>query len=447
MMIFKKAIPRRTFLRGLGISVALPMLDAMVPALATPAQAKMPIRVGYTYSPNGIIRERWRPITAGSNFEMTDILANWEQFRDKVLILSNLDNGDVESVSAHVGGSSMFLTGMVPNKSLSEIRCGRSVDQMIADKLGQDTPLSSLQLCIENAAELAGQSAGGYSSAYTNTISWASPTTPLPMEHRPREIFERLFGDGGTDPLARQDRIDRQYSILDFIKNESNRIKKRVGVDDSNKLSEFLDAVRDVESQVQRAESKTAIDLPETEKPIGIPSHEDHLRLMFDMLVLAFQTDMTRVFTFMVAREYSELVYTMLGHQDPYHPLTHHRGDPIRKRQAGEIDVYHAKMFGEFIAKLAVTKDADGSSILDNSIMLYGSGMGDGDVHNQWNVPVALIGGGGGLLKGGRHIEYKSGTPLANLHLTMLNSLGISTETFGGDVGMSSGALDLTRSS
>ena len=444
MIIFKKAIPRRTVLRGIGASIALPMLDAMIPALASAAETKMPVRVGYTYTPNGIIRERFRPLAAGANYEMTDILRNWEPFRDKLLVLSNLDNGDLETLSGHVGGSSMFLTGMRPNESLSEIRCGRSVDQILADKLGQDTPLSSLQLCIENAAELAGQSAGGYSSAYTNTISWASPTTPLPMEHRPREIFERLFGDGGTDPQARQQRIDRQYSILDFIRDESLRVNKRIGADDSNKLSEYLDAVRTVEVQVQKAEAKTAMELPEMQRPVGIPAHEDHLRLMFDMLVLAFQTDMTRVFTFMLAREYSEMVYTMLGHQDPYHPLTHHRGDAVRKRQAGEIDVYHARIYGEFLAKLAATKDADGSTLLDNSIMVYGAGMGDGDIHNQWNIPVALIGGGGGLVKGGRHIEYKLGTPLSNLHVTMLNTLGIPTETFGGELGLSSGALDLT---
>ncbi len=446
MIILKKALPRRTFLKGLGASVAVPMLDSMVPALAATGESKMPIRVGYTYTPNGIIRDRFRPAKAGTDFELTDILKNWEAHRDQMIVMSNLDNGEMESVSGHVGGSSMFLTGFKPNKSLSEIKCGRSVDQFIADKLGQETPLSSLQLCIENAAELAGQSAGGYSSAYTNTISWASPTTPIPMEHRPREIFERLFGDGGTDPAARQQRIGRQYSILDFVKDETNRIKKRIGADDSNKLSEYLDAVREVEFRVQKAEEKTDIELPEMQKPLGIPPHEEHLRLMFDLLVLAFQTDMTRVFTFMVAREYSEMVYTMLGHQDPYHPLTHHRGDPVRKNQAGQIDVYHSKMYGEFLDKLAATKDLDGSSILDNSIMVYGAGMGDGDVHNQWNIPVALIGSGGGRMpKGGKHIVYNSGTPLSNLHVTMLNMLDIPTDTFGGDIGMSNGALNIDR--
>jgi len=445
MIIFKKAIPRRTFLRGLGASVALPMLDAMIPALARTADQKIPLRVGYVYSPNGIIRERFRPAVAGQNFEMPDALKSWEPFRDKVLVLSNLNNGDIESVSGHVGGSSMFLTGSIPNRSLSEIMCGTSVDQVIAGKLGQDTPLSSLQVCIENAAELAGQSANGYSSAYTNTISWARPTTPVPMEHRPREIFERLFGDVGTDSQARRLRIGRQYSILDFVKNETSRVNKRIGIDDSNKLSEYLDAVRDVESRLQIAEERTDIELPELQRPIGIPPHEEHIRLMYDMLALAFQTDMTRVFTFMVAREYSELVFTNLGHKDPYHPLSHHRHDPVKKRQAGEIDVFHGKLFGEFLSKLATIKDADNSSILDNTMLVYGAGMGDGDAHNQWNVPIALIGGGGGLIKGGRHLVYKEGTPLTNLHVTMLNGVGIPTETFGAGIGLSSGALDLTK--
>ena len=443
MIIFKKAIPRRTFLRGLSASVALPMLGAMVPALANPNDpaSKMPVRVGYVYTPNGIIRDRWTPKAAGANYEMTDILKQWEPFRDQMLVLSHMDNGASESVSGHSGGSSMFLTGIEPNKSLSEVHCGISVDQIIAAEFGKHTPLSSLQLCIENAAELAGQSAAGYSSAYTNTISWASPTSPMPMEHRPREVFERLFGDGGTDPAARQSRLSRQRSILDFVREDMARVNKTLGVEDSTKLSEYLDAVRGVEFQIQKAEAKTDMELPEMERPVGVPAHREHMKLMYDLLLLAYQTDMTRVFTFMVAREYSEMVFTHLGHKDPYHPLTHHRGDPIRKRQAGEIDVYHASMFGEFLAKLKATQEADGSSMLDNSLLVYGAGMGDGDVHSQWNIPVALIGGAGGI-KGGRHIAYKQGTPMSNLHVTMLNKLGMPTESFG----KSSGELDLSLS-
>lgn len=446
MMIFKKAIPRRTFLRGLGASVALPMLDSMLPALASTA-SKMPLRVGYIYSPNGIVRESFRPTLAGANFELTDVTRQWAPFRDQLLVLSNLNNGDTDSVAGHVGGSTMFLTGALPNKSLSEIRCGVSVDQVMARKLGEETPLGSLQVCIENAAELAGQSAGGYSSAYTNTISWASPTMPLSMEHSPRAIFERLFGDGtSTDPAVRKARILRQHSILDFIQGETKRLSARLGPNDRAKLSEFHDAIRDVELRVQKAEQKSDLELPDIQRPIGIPPHEEHVRLMYDLLLLAFQTDMTRVFTFMLAREYSELVFTNLGHQEPYHPLTHHRGSLTRKHQAGEIDVYHAKLFGEFLQKMQSTKDGDGSSLLDNSMLVYGAGMGDGDIHSQWNVPVALLGGGGGLLKGGRHIEYKEGTPLSNLHVTMLNLVGIPTESFGGELGNSRGELDLSKS-
>lgn len=447
MIISKKAFPRRTFLRGMGAAISLPMLNAMIPAMASPSESRMPLRTGYIYSPNGIIRERWRPATRGTNFEMTDILKHWEHVRDRILILSNMNNGESESVDGHVGGSSMFLTGVEPNKSLHELLVGTSVDQYIAQKMGKETPVASLQVCIENAAELAGQSNAGYSSAYTNTISWSSPTTPLPMEHRPREIFERLFGDSGTDPVARQERLTKQKSILDFVRDDASRVRRKLGMADVRKIDEFADALRGVERRIQMAEKNTGADLPEMQRPVGIPAHEDHIKLMFDLLFLAFQTDTTRVFTFMIAREYSELVYTQLGHTDPYHPLTHHRGDPTRMRQAGEIDVYHAMLFGDFLKKMQEAKDADGSSLLDNSMIVYGAGMGEGDVHNQYNVPIALIGGGGGHLKGGRNIEYTMGTPLTNLHLSMLDIHGIQLESMGTRFGASTGRLDLTATS
>ena len=446
MKLLRKPIPRRTFLRGLGASVSLPVLDAMLtPALGALSSrgSSMPLRVGYVYSPNGIITEAWRPTIAGADYEITPILEPFAPYRDQLLVLTYLNNGESESVSGHVGGSSMFLTGTEPNKSLSEIRANISVDQVFAKELGRETPLGSLQVCIENAAELAGQSSGGYSSAYTNTISWSGPTTPLPMEHRPREVFERLFGDGGTDPEARRARIERQKSILDFVKSDVERIKKQLGRVDSLKIDEFSDALRDVELRVQKAESKVDMELPEVERPVGIPEHEEHIRLMYDLLLLAFQTDTTRVFTYMVAREYSELVYTNLGHADPYHPLTHHRGNPERKQLAAEIDAYHATMFAEFLGKMRDTIEVDGSSLLDNSMIVYGAGLGDADVHSQWNVPIALLGGGRGTLKGGRHLVYDEGTPLANLHVAMLNRAGIETEFFGGQLGFSTGELDL----
>jgi hypothetical protein len=446
MIIFKKSLPRRTFLKGAGAAVALPMLDAMVPALAATSKMKMPQRVGYTYTPNGIIRDRFRPATAGADYVMSDVLKSWAPFRDQVLVLSNLNNGDSESVSGHVGGSTMFLTGVKPNQSVSEIHAGISVDQVIAREFGKETPLGSLQLCIEDAASLAGQSTGGYSSAYTNTISWSSPTTPLPMVHRPRDIFERLFGDAGTDPEARKARIGEQKSILDFVKEDFSRTKKKLGATDKSKLNEFTDALRDVEFRIQKAEANVDMELPAMQRPVGIPEYEEHVRLMFDLTLMGFQTDMTRVFTFMLAREYSELVFTMLGHTDPYHPTTHHRGNAGKIQRAGDINVYHAKLVGEFLAKLKATKDIDGSSMLDNSMIVHGAGMGDADIHSQWNVPMALIGGGGGTLKGGRHIVYKEGTPFSNLHVAMLNRLGIETDSFGGELGFSDGELDLDRS-
>lgn len=445
MRLLKKPMPRRTFLRGLGASISIPVLDAMTPALGAMSSSgsAMPLRVAYVYSPNGIIKESWQPTIAGADFEITDVLKPLLPFREQLLVLTGLNNGDAESVSGHVGGSTMFLTGTEPNKSLSEIHANESVDQVFAREIGHDTPLGSLQVCIENAAELAGQSSGGYSSAYTNTISWSSPTTPLPMEHRPREIFERLFGDGGTDPEARKNRIHRQKSILDFVKGDVARLQKRLGHVDSLKIDEFSDALRDVEHRVQQAESKVDIDLPEIERPVGIPEHEEHIRLMYDLLLLAFQTDTTRVFTYMIAREYSELVYSNLGHTDPYHPLTHHRGNAERKRQAAEIDTYHTQLFAEFLGKMRDTTEIDGSSLLDNSMLVYGAGLGDADIHSQWNVPVALLGGGGGRLKGGRHLVFEEGTPLSNLHVAMLNKAGIPTEFFGGQLGFSTGELEL----
>ncbi|MDH3689711.1 MAG: DUF1552 domain-containing protein [bacterium] len=446
MMIFKKAIPRRTFLRGLGASVALPMLDSMIPALANTNAVKMPLRVGYTYSPNGIIKEAFRPTGAGANYEMSHVVKQWAHVRDKVLVLSNLNNGDAESVSGHVGGSTMFLTGSKPNKSLSEIYAGISVDQVIAKQFGKETPLESLQLCIENAAELAGQSAGGYSSAYTNTISWSSPTSPMPMIHRPRDVFERLFGDAGTNPEARKARLKEQKSILDFVMEDFSRTKKKLGARDQAKLDEFTTVLRDVEARIQKAEKTVDMELPDMQRPVGIPEYEEHSRLMYDLLHMAFQTDMTRVFTFMVAREYSELVFTNLGHTDPYHPITHHRGNPTKIRMASEINTYHARLFGEFLAKLEATKDLDGTSILDNAMLVYGAGMGNGDIHSQWNVPVALIGGGRGTLNSGRHILYEEGTPFSNLHVAMLNKMSIETESFGGELGISNGELDLDKS-
>jgi len=363
MMIFHKAIPRRTFLRGLGAAIALPWLDSMVPAFAAQSDvaAQSPLRLGFVYVPNGIIRETWLPATAGAQFEATPVLNEWTPFRDQMIVLSGMDGGP-QFVGGHVRGSSMWLTGAEPKQSMNDVHSGVSVDQVVARQFGKDTQLESLELCIENAAELAGQSAGGYSAAYTNTIAWRTPTLPLPMEHRPRAVFERLFGDGdSTDPAARIARIRKQRSILDFVSQDVSRVMAGLGQSDQGKLNEFLESIRGVEARVQKAEAQASKELPQVERPIGIPEYEEHVKLLFDLLHLAYQTDLTRVSTFMLAREYSELVYTQIGHTEPHHPLTHHRGIPVRMKQAGEVNQYHAKLFAYFLDKMKSTQEAGGS--------------------------------------------------------------------------------------
>ncbi len=430
MMIFKKAIPRRAFLKGLGVTVALPLLDGMVPAFASAldVKAKPTMRVAYVYLPNGIIRDVWLPATEGANFEMTPCLKEWAAFRDQMVVLSNLDGGP-EFVGGHQRGSSMWLTGAEPKKSMNDVHCGVSVDQVLAREFGKQTQIPSLELCIEDAAEIAGQSNAGYNAAYTNTISWRTATQPLFMENKPRAVFERLFGDGdSTDPAARIARLKKNHSILDFVSEDASRVLSDLGPSDRTKISEFLDAIRDVEGRIQRAEDKASEPLPKMERPIGIPPYEDHVKLMFDLLLLAFQTDMTRVSTFMLAREYSELVYSNLGITEPHHPLTHHRGIPERIEQVRKIDVYHTKLFAYFLDKMRNTKDGDGT-LLDHSMLVYGAGMGDGDIHNQWNMPIAVFGGAGGKIKkGGLHIRYAKGTPFSDFHVTTLNMAGIPTE-------------------
>ena len=442
MMNFKKAIPRRTFLRGVGAAIALPMLDSMVPAFAGALDTAnaTPLRVGFVYLPNGIIREQWLPATDGANFEATPILSQWNNVRNQTLILSGLDGGK-EFVGGHVRGSAMWLTGAEPKKSINEVYCGYSVDQVIAKEFGKSTQLDSLELCMEDAAEIAGQSQGGYNAAYTNTIAWRTPTQPLPMEHKPRAVFERLFGDGdSTDSASRLSRLQKNKSILDFVANDVSRQMSRLGEGDRAKLSEFLDSIRDVETRVQKAEANATKELPTVERPVGIPGYEDHAKLMFDLLLLAYQTDTTRVSTFMLAREYSELVYTQIGVTEPHHPLTHHRGIPSRIEQAGKINVYHAKLFGHFLDRMKSTVDGDGT-LLDHSMILYGAGMGDGDIHNQWNMPIAVFGNAGGRIKkSGQHIRYPKGTPFSNFHVALLNAVGMPTEKFG----ISTGKLDLS---
>jgi hypothetical protein len=442
MMIFKKAIPRRTFLRGFGATIALPLLDSMVPAFAGPLDVtKTPaLRLGYIYVPNGIVRDVWLPKTAGADFELTPVLKEWAPFRNQLVVLSGLDGGP-NYTGGHPRGSGMYLTGVDPKRSLNDVYAGMSVDQLAAKEFGKQTDLPSLELCIEDAAEIAGQAQGGYNAAYTSTIAWRTPTQPLPMEHRPRAVFERLFGGYSVDPEERRARIEKDRSILDFVSEDSNRVLKNLGTSDRHKVSEFLDAVRDVEDRVQKAEKSSSAIPSGVQRPMGVPpTFEEHVKAMFDLLLLGYRTDRTRVSTFMLGREYSEITFTNLGHTTGHHPLSHHRGVEIKIKQAGEVNVYHARLFADFLAKMRSTQDGDGS-LLDHSILIYGSGMGDGDLHSQWDLPVAMLGGGAGRIKrGGIHLKHAERTPFANFHVALLNLMGIRTENLGN----SNGVVDLS---
>lgn len=436
MMIFRKAIPRRTFLRGIGVTLALPLLDGMVPAFAGPLDTviKPAKRLSYVYVPNGIMMDQWTPPTAGTlPAELPPVLSQLSAFRDRMLVVSGLDGGPtIEGMGGgHPRATAMWLTGVDPKKSDYEPQTGISVDQIAAKELGKQTQLASLELGTENAAEVVG-AISGYASAYVNTIAWRTPTTPLPVEHQPRAVFERLFGDGdSTAPAERLARIQENRSLLDAVSRDVTRLLTGLGASDRSKLTEYLDAIRDVERRIQLAERDSSLELPEIKRPVGIPPYHEHVTLMYDLQVLAYQSDLTRVITFMMAREKSDLVYRDLGHTEPHHSLSHNRGIVKMMEQTAEINSYHAKLFANFLEKMQSTRDGDGS-LLDNSLIVYGSGMGDGDLHTQQKMPIVLVGG----LKGGRHIICKDGTPFANLHLALLDGVGTPVESLGNSTGM-----------
>ena len=435
MMIFKKAIPRRTFLHGIGAALALPLLDGMVPAFAGPAATVMkPMkRLSYIYVPNGIMMDKWTPETVGPlPAQFSPVLNELSAFRDQMLVLSGLDGGPtIEGMGGgHPRATAMWLTGVDPKKSDYEPETGISVDQVAARELGKQTQLTSLELGIENAAEVVG-AISGYASTYVNTIAWRTPTTPLPVEHQPRAVFERLFGDSdSTTPEKRLSRISENRTLLDAVSRDVARLLGDLGSSDRSKLTEYLDAIRDVERRIHMEEQAGVQELPEMEMPIGIPPYEEHVKLMFDLQVLAYQTDMTRVITFMMAREKSDLVYRQLGHSEPHHSLSHNRGNVRMMDQTGEINALHARLLAYFLEKMRSTRDGDGS-LLDHSLIVYGSGLGDGDLHTQQEMPIALLGGGAGQIKGGRHIKFPNGTPFASLHLTLLDMVGAPVDILG----------------
>jgi hypothetical protein len=443
MIITKKALPRRTFLKGVGASLALPLLDGMVPAL-TAAQhtAAAPARrLGIVYVPNGVIMDRWTPAAAGADFEMTPILERLAPFRNQMLVLSGLNQNEArqlpgEAAGDHPRACAAFLTGVHCKETAgADATAGISFDQLAARELGKHTQLSSLELGIESS-DVVGACIAAYSCAYSNTFSWSTPNTPLPMENQPRAVFERLFGDSdSTDSRERLARIRKNRSILDFVNAEVNRLFTGLGPNDRTKVNQYLDAIRDVERRIQMAEQQSSRQLPEVQRPGSIPdTFTDHIKLMFDLQVLAFQTDMTRVSSLMVGHEMSGQSYPEIGFADPYHAVTHHQGDPAAIEKCVRVNTFHIDMFAYLLEKMRATPDGSGS-LLDHSILLYGSALSDGNLHLTKNLPVLVIGGGSGRLKGGRHLQFPADTPMNNLFLTLLDRLDIPAEHFGDSTG------------
>ena len=445
MIITKKALPRRTFLRGVGATLALPLLDSMVPALAAAPAVQSPTRLSVVYVPNGMIMDKWTPAALGSNYELTTIMEPLAPFRDDITVMSGLAHNtgwalEGEGPGEHARASATFLTGVHPKKTEgADLRAGTSIDQIVAREFRQHTQLASLEVALDST-DVVGTCDTGYSCAYSNTLCWSNPTTPVPMENKPRAVFERLFGDSdSTDPAQLRARLRTDRSILDLVSQDVSRLLGRLGSRDRAKLTQYLDSIRDIERRIQIAEEQPARELPSVERPVGVPpTFTAHCKLMMDLQVLAYQTDMTRVITFMMGREQNTRVYNELGIKDAYHPLSHHQNDSAKIAQVLQIDILHSEMFAYYLEKMRSTPDGDGS-LLDHSIILYGSSLSDGNLHVHNDLPIMLVGGGADQLKGGRHVRYPDDTPTTNLFLTLLDKLNIPLENFGD----STGRLDL----
>ncbi|HEX4949359.1 MAG TPA: DUF1552 domain-containing protein [Blastocatellia bacterium] len=444
MIIEKKSLPRRTFLRGMGVTLALPMLDAMTPALAP--TAKPVVRLGFVYVPNGIIMNKWTPVGEGANFEFKSTMKPLEAYRERLLVLSGLAQvqgralGDGAGDHARAGAT--WLTGVHPKKSEITLRAGISADQIAAQQLSKYTQFGSLELGIESN-QLAGNCDSGYSCAYTNTMAWRNETTPLPVENNPRAIFERLFGDGdSTDAAERLAQFKRQRSLLDYVNGNLKRLNASLGAADRAKMNEYSDAIRDIERRIQKAEQQNAtIKMPVMERPTAVPEEfEDHVKMVMDLQVLAYQTDLTRVITLMMAREGSNRPYRNINISDGHHNLTHHQNDEDKIAKVTKINEVHVKLFAYLLERLKATPDVDGN-LLDNSLVMYGSSISDGNLHTHHDLPIVVAGGGGGAVKGNRHVMYPKETPLNNLLLAMLETAGVQTEKFGD----STGKLDLEK--
>ncbi len=432
MIITKMALPRRTFLRGLGATVALPLLDAMVPAASamTTAVAQSPRRFGVVYMPMGMNPVPWTPTQEGRLTDLSESLSPLKPHLDNVTVVTNLEIDAAHTTGNHASANASFLTCVKPKRTEgSDYVNGTSVDQVAAQQIGGDTPLPSLELGTDLIAQV-GNCDNGYACAYMNSLSWSSPTSPNPTESDPRIVFERLFGDGGT-PEQRRAELKKDKSILDWILADMSSLQNQLGSGDRNKVDEYLETVREVERRIQRAEASTADSpLADLTRPTSVPdAWEEHVKLMYDLQVLALRADLTRVVTFQMAREASTRTYPQIGVPDPHHPVSHHVDDPAKLAMLAKINQYHVSLFAYLIDKLDKTEDGDGT-LLDHTTYLLGSGLGNPNVHNHQNLPIVVASGAGSRIPGGRHVKYDELTPLANLHLTLLDDAGAHLDAF-----------------
>ena len=444
MMVTKMALPRRTFLRGTGVALALPLLDAMVPALtaASRSAAKAPPRLGFFYTPNGMHMPLWKPTTpgAGANFDLSFTLKGLKNVKEHVTVLGNLNNyaaGLGDGGGPHTRNQSAWLSGVLAKQGEADVRLATTADQHAARVLGKDTVLESLEIATDPSDQV-GSCDNGYSCLYVNTISWRAPTVPNPMERNPRVIFERLFGEE-NDKESRLKRMRADKSILDTVHSDLSALGLNIGASDRNRVEEYLDAIRAVETRIQKAEQQSATsEVPLIDRPVGVPeTFEEHTLLMFDLIYLAYVSDLTRVVTFSIAREQGNKNYNNIGVPEGHHECSHHQNDPHKQSQLTKINTYHISLYAQLLEKMKNTPDGDGS-LLDHSALVYGAGQSDGDLHSPLDLPVLLAGKLNGTVKGDQYIDYSPAdrTPLMNLHRALLDKSGVPMDALGDSTGM-----------
>jgi hypothetical protein len=438
MFITKTHIPRRTFLRGMGVTLALPLLDSMVPARTLLAQtaAKGASRIGFVYIPHGAIMDKWTPAAEGAGFEFTPILKPLEPFRDYINVVSGLGHKAADTTAVHSLSPTTWLSGVRPKATQGvDAYAGVTADQVAAQAIGQETVLPSMELATEDHSGLIGSCDRDYGCIYMNTLSWRTPTTPMPMEINPRKVFERMFGQGGSAE-ERVARIQEDRSILDAITRDAASLQLKLGPSDRQTMAQYLDNIREIERRIQRAEQSSgdqALLLPT--RPAGVPfDFEEHVRIMYDLMLLAYQANVTRVITFMVSREVSNRTYPQVGVADGHHAISHHQNRAEKMEKNVRIQTFNVGMFAEFVEKLKNTPDGDGS-MLDNMVLLYGSNMSNSNAHDHYPLPNLVLGGASGRMKGGRHLRYADHTPMTNLLVSMLDKAGVRQETLGDSTG------------